>query len=234
MAIRKSLTLAASLFFVAALSSCSASLGVFDGEHDYDYEAYYSCFGEVKGLFDGGSFSYDMEDSLFNKTTLESMQWENAGDAVESKQYLYVVLPFETALTIQTVALSVYAEIHVELEMSLFYFADDSQVPTKIKYLTSPETEIIEDVDHNPVEVPIEYDDPPVFLAISHGTKTVSSGSWAGFGFGNFAQQGFTDGKLHTQDGGLLYIRVENNSGWRKDELTPLSFTFINLLIRAV
>jgi hypothetical protein len=47
-------------------------------------------------------------------------------------------------------------------------------------------------------------------------------------------QPGHYDGKLYTDFGGALYIRVENNSGWRKDELQPVSFTFINLLVRAV
>jgi hypothetical protein len=231
MAIRKPVTLLLSSFLIA-LASCAADLGKFDPEGDAS--DYYDSFGDVKGLFDGGSLTYDVEKSLYNETTLKEMTWEDEDDAVQEKEYLYLVLPFESPLTIEAIVFNVYAATDTQLEMNLFYFDDASLVNTNFKYLTSPDTEIIEDEDHNPVEVPIDYDDPRADIAIVSGETGIYREEWSSIAFGDFMQRGYYDGKLHTDLGGVLYIRVENNSGWRRDELQPVSFTFINLLVRAV
>ena len=233
MAIRKAFALSASTLSLALLlASCGASLGKFD--EDQSYETYYASFGDVKGLFDGGSHEYDIEDSLFNETTLEEMKWDDDDDAVKEEEYLYLVLPFEDALTISSIALNVKTTTDVSLELSLFYFVDDLSIGTKFRYLTSPEKETIYDTDGNPIgEQVVDYDEPPLDLAIQQGAMILAREEWSVFGFSDFNQRGFEDGYLHTLAGGSLYIRVENNSGWRKDELEPVSFTFINLLVRA-
>ena len=53
-------------------------------------------------------------------------------------------------------------------------------------------------------------------------------------GFAKFKQQGYDDSYLHADDGGLLYFRFENNSGFNLGLLEPVSFRFINLLVRAI
>jgi hypothetical protein len=236
MAIRKPVTLLLSSFLIA-LASCAADLGKFDPEGDAS--DYYDSFGDVKGLFDGGSLTYDVEKSLYNETTLKEMTWEDEDDAVQEKEYLYLVLPFESALTIEAIVFNVYTPTNAHLEMNLFYFADPSLVDeTNFKYLASPDTKTEYDEDGNPIgEVPIPYDeyaDPPADIAVVSGETDIYGEEWSSIAFGDFMQPGHYDGKLYTDFGGALYIRVENNSGWRKDELQPVSFTFINLLVRAV
>ena len=48
------------------------------------------------------------------------------------------------------------------------------------------------------------------------------------------AMNTITDGLLHTGSNSVLYIRVENNSGHDRGTTEPVTFTFINLLVRAI
>ena len=206
------------------LSSCSFDLGTF--EKDDDYESYYEAFGDVKALYDGGDESYDIEDSLFNDKTVDSFTWDDDDDEVISKQYLYLILPIETDLQIESLALFLKADIKTTVEVSAFYYAPDALVPEKIKYLSSPDEEEGGEL--------IYYDDPKKEDASSSTSFEVEKDVWTDFGLANFKQYGFDDGYLHTAEDGLLYIRIENNSGFNRDTMQAVSYSFINLLVRAV
>ena len=234
MAVRKSLSHIAPFLLTLALSSCAVNLGKFDTGDGY--KSYYDSFGEVKGLYDGGQESYDIEESLFNDKTMKEFKWNDDADAVKEKQYLYLVLPFKASLKVETIAFYLKSPTNITAELSLFYFLGESGVPQKIKYLTSPETEPIYDDDGNIIgEEPIEYDDDPTILkGMIAGKLELNANSWVSVGFGGFSQQGYDDSYLHTGKDGLLYIRVDNNSGWNVGKLEPVTFTFINLLVRAV
>jgi hypothetical protein len=218
------------------LSGCAVNLGAF--EKSDGYKNLYESFGDVKGLYEGGDRSYDIETSLFNSYTIEKGSWKKEEDAVVSDYYLYLIIPTKKELTIESISLGFFTEQEgAELVISMFYFRDDSEVPTKIKYLHSPETKPIYDEDGNIIgEEPIEYDDELVGMSILEGSKGLTREQWNNFSFGSFNQRGVLkpDKYLHTNDGGYLYIRVENNSGWNVGRLSPITFTFINLLIRAI
>lgn len=234
MAVRKTTHFLAPAIFALTLSSCAVSLGVFDSKSD-GYKSYYDSFGSVKCLYDGGQDSYDVEDSLFNDTTMKSMGWEEEGDKVESREYLYLILPFKEALTVESISLCFKAEAAATLEMSLFYFFGSANEPQKVRYLTSPEYEPIYDSEGNEIgQQPIDYDDPPNDIAMIHGELAMQPSQWASVVFGDFKQPGYEDNYLHTGSGGSLYFRVENNSGWNLDRLSAVEFTFINLLVRAI
>lgn len=223
-----------SITILSCLSACF-DLGTF--EEDGSHKGYYSSFGTVEGMFDGGEREYDIEDSLFSDYTVNNMGWKDEDDEVKDEEYLYIVLPFECEMKIESIALFVKSDIKTTLEINSFYYESESLAPAKIKYKSSPDTEIIEDTDEdgNPIEreVEIEYDDSMPEESIADAICETVSNEWSSFILGNFNQQGYGDGFLHTGKGGMIYVRINQNSGLFRDKET-CSFKFINLLVRAV
>lgn len=211
-------------------------LGAFDGGNG-EYEDYYDAFGVVTGLFDGGNHEYEVEKSLFNDYTVDKMDWEDEDDAVKSEEYVYIVIPFEKAVNIESIGLFLQAESDATLSVSAFYYQSVTEAPKKIRYKSSPETEIviIQDENGNDVEqeVEIEYDDPPQQLSVAETTCDAHLGEWSSWILSDFMQEGYLDGLLHTGDDGVLYIRIDENSGLYSDK-AACSFRFIDLLVRAV
>lgn len=213
------------------LSGCGPDLGVFEDEN----ENYYDNFGKVTGLYDGGYHDYDIEESLYNKTTFNDLKWEKSEYEVSIEPYLYIVVPFEAELKIEAIVLFFYTTENVNVEISSFYFENNSVAPQKIKYLSSPDTEIVHDDETDTdVEVEIDYDDPPKEKSLASVNMHFSKEEWYSFTLGDFKQRDYNDGCLHTAENGLLYLRVENNSGFNRDTMTSVNFSFINLLVRAV
>lgn len=215
------------------LSACGPDLGVFEKEDGY--KSMYESFGDVEALYDGGDHSYEIDKSLFNNKTVEEFSWEKSSYEVVDEEYLYIIIPTEKELNIECIILFFLSPYSQTLEYSFFYFKDDSSTPSKIKYLTSPDTEPEYDDDGNYIgEKEIEYDDPPRESAIARGSISLVREEWNSTVFGDFNQEAHTDGLLHTNEDGYIYLRIENNSGFNRDTLTPIEFTFINLMIRAV
>ena len=220
--------IALSLAVILSFTAC-VDLGIFNAEDDY--QSLYDSIGDVEGLFDGGSHSYDLKASLFNSYSLETLGWEDDDDKVASEEYVYIVIPFEAALRIESVALFMNSADPRELEISAFYFESSTLAPEKIKYKSSPDTEIVV-IDEVETEREIVYDDPAKNDRIA-GAFCYANGDWGSFVLDNFAQKGYMDGYLHTGIGGSLYLRIESNSGLNK-EMQNCSFNFNGLLIRAV
>jgi len=217
------------LALIVLSTGCAVDLGTFS--EDNNYKDYYESFGDVVGMFDGGELSYDVEDSLFNKKTVEELTWEDDEDEVQSKEYVYIVIPFEKAMKLESIALYVKSTNDCILYISAFYFLNEDVTPKKIKYLSSPDTEIIY-VDDQPVEVEIEYDDPLMADRISSATVNLVKDKWGSFILEDFKQAGYEDDCLHTGENGLLYIRIENNSGKNVSTLPACEVSFINMLVR--
>ena len=230
---KKSILFSFFALVTTSLCSCAANLGVF--EKSDGYKSYYDSFDDLRCLYDGGEVSYDIKNSLFNDTTMKELKWEKEEYEVQYQQYLYLILPFESKLDIESISLCVRTVEDVTMKLSAFYFAPGATLPQKIKYLTSPETETIYDDDGNPVgEQPIIYDDILPQQSIVEGEMLIHRENWASFVLGNFHQQGSQDSYLHAKEDSYLYFRIENNSGWNVGELQPFSFQFMNLLIRAI
>lgn len=212
------------LVSMLTLTGCGVDLGVFEG--DDGYESYYESFGDVDALYDGGKHTYDIKDSLFNADLIQGSEWEDEDDAVKKEEYLYLILPFEKELKIECIALAFCSPFNCNIEFNMFYFVNADATPEKIKYLSSPDT------DGEGEE--IIYDDPPKENSILNGKISLIREEWGSYTFGDFKQQGYGDGYLHTGQEGLLYLRIENNSGYNKGTLTPVTFTFVDLIVRAV
>ena len=208
------------------VSGCGPDLGVFE---EKGLSEYYDSFGDVEALYDGGSKSYDVENSLYNKKTIDDYSWEKDEYKVVDQEYLYIIVPFKVELKIQAIVICFRSLSTVDMKLSCFYFQDDSYAPHKIKYLSSPDTEIVDEQ-----EVEIEYDDPSVEDAIMTGETTLKNGKWTSLVLDNFQQTGHDDSYLYTNNDGLLYIRIENNSGFNRDTMESFTFSFTNLMVRAV
>ena len=217
------------LALIVFSTGCAVDLGTF-GE-DGDYTEYYESFGDVVGLFDGGELSYDIEDSLFNEKTVNELAWEDEDDEVQMKEYVYIILPFEKEMKLESIALYIKSDKDCVIYISSYYFINEDAAPKKIKYLSSPDTETIY-VDDEPVEVEIEYDDPVPVDSLSSEEVYLSANEWGSFILSNFKQTGYDDDCLHTGENGLLYIRIENNSGRNVSTLPSCAVSFLNLLVR--
>ena len=221
------------LISMLTLTGCGVDLGVFEKEDGY--KSYYESFGDVDALYDGGSHSYDIEKSLFNADLIQGSNWADEDDEVKKEEYVYIILPFKKELKIECIALAFMSPFSSNLEFNMFYFVNSDYAPDKIKYLSSPDTEPIYDDDGNYIgEKEIEYDDPSKEESILSGNLSLIRGEWESYTFGDFKQGGYQDGYLHTGQDGLLYIRIENNSGHNKETLVSATFTFVDLIIRAV
>ena len=233
MGLRKRLLLALLLLSPLALNGCGIDLGVFD-ENEDGYKSLYESFGKVESLYDGGSHSYKIEDSLFNSHTVEEFKCEDENDDVAEEQYLYLIFPFKKQLRVESIVLFFYSEENVTFDISTFYFVSEDYAPKKIKYLSSPDTEEFEDEEGHKQEVPIEYDDPATSLSMTYSTMSLIRQDWDSIVFGDFKQEGYNDGYLHTGEDSLLYIRIENNSGFNRDTMEPVTLKFINFMVRAI
>ena len=233
MGLRKRLTSTLLFLSTFAISGCGIDLGVFD-ENEDGYKSLYESFGKVEGLYDGGSHSYKIEDSLFNSKTVEEFKCEDEDDEVKKEEYLYLILPIKKQLKVESIVLFFYSEESVSFDISTFYFVSEDYAPKKIKYRTSPDTEEVEDEEGHKHEVPIEYDDPPVSDSMTYSTMSLIRQDWDSIVFGDFKQEGYNDGYLHAGEDSLVYIRIENNSGFNRDTMDSVSLRFINLMVRAV
>lgn len=224
-----------SLLMPLTLGSCF-DLGEFEGGNG-DYRSYYESFGDVVALFDGGMHTYDVEKSLFSDRSVENMGWDNEEDAVASEEYVYLILPFEQEMAIESIALFLQTESEADFSISAFYYETPWAAPSRVRYKSSPETEIVKETDEhgNEVEkeVEIEYDDPAPDDSVAETYCTTKPQEWESFLLENFDQEGYRDGLLHTGQGGMLFIRFDNNS-WLYFDAPSYPFRFINLLVRAV
>ena len=80
----------------------------------------------------------------------------------------------------------------------------------------------------------VKYEDPDDSESNLSGSLPLVKDEWDSTVFGGFNQYGYDDGLLHAREDSYLYIRIENNSGHKKDTLQPMTIKFINLMVRAI
>ena len=211
------------------LSACSFDLGTF--EKDDDYASYYEAFAPLRALSDSGADSgvedtYNIKESLFNDHTVNDFEWEKDEYKVSEKQYLYLIVTFQEELKVQSMSFYFKSQEVSDVRISSFYYLNDDLAPKKIKYRSSPSASKEGD--------PIHYDDPDEHDSSVSARLDLTENDWKSFTLSSFKQVNYDDGLLHTAKGGVFYIRIENNSGFHIYDMKPVSFTFLNFLVRAV
>ena len=237
------LILVLSVLSLSILSGCTPDMGVFDkSDNNLGFDDYYASFGDVVGKYEKNNAftddSYDIEKSITNDYILEFLEWEDDANKVEFRQYVYIVIPFERDLKIDSLALFVASNSsepnNIELEFSLFYFKDSDSCPKddKLKKQSDPDTKT-----EDGKEVVIEYGDPKKDDRIAYSTLNVNhvyeDVYFEGFHQTTTGDSYVSDNCLLAKEDSYLYIRVENNSALNRN-MTPVSISFMNLLVRAI
>jgi hypothetical protein len=249
--LKKLVSIGVAAILAVTLAGCF-DLGSFNDETEY-----YAAFGDVKLVYqnpnaiekDIKNEEYSVKDYFYNKNTGNNFTYgdpkdEDPDDGKDIPQlsYVYMAIPVETDLNIDSVALYLNAQQTCSLEI-VFYVVDD--LPnggnfTNIRLLGEPEYQQKLDEDGNPMtdgnglpiygEEKIEYSDPDDSLIVAKTTLQLKDGKWDPLIVENW-DKGNT---LEIKEGQFLLLRFINNSGANTTGNLSVAFRVTNLLIRAL
>ena len=246
MTFKKIVSTCISLLLVAtlavAMSGCE-DLGAYENK-----EEYYSAFGDI-ALISGSSKvkkEYSVEDYFYNEASREDFLMGDDGsyNGVEYSDYVYMAIPFESSINMDTFALYLQSQQDVTVYINVFV---TDEIPDAWKAIednvinsgeSGEETENAEKV----------YDDPNLETRISEITVHLKNGKWNSFVLDTFRVNGTTQKSIEIKEGQYILLQIRNNSGVRvfdEDkrafvdpqtglELQKAYITVTNLLIRAL
>ena len=250
MAFNKSVKIFAVLCITAilwiALCGCD-DLGAYS-----DPEEYYSCFGDLVFIdgVTGEDEDYSVEGYFYNNESRENFLEGEDGvySGVPYGNYVYVAIPFESSIEMDTIALYICSSSDVTVYMNV-YVVD--KIPSEWSMLGDYETKEDEDSgdgssDDSSSEK--EYDDPDPLSRIGEITVSLEKEKWSSFVLDSFNVDGAAQKSLQINDGQYVLLQIRNNSGVRifdaeKQlwvdpqtglELQKAEITMTNLLIRAL
>ena len=232
-----------------ALCSCD-DLGAYT-----DTTEYYNAFGDIV-MIDGASGDtdeYSVETYFYNEESRENFLKgeDGAYNGVPHGEYVYVAIPFESTIDMDTVALYVQAQSDVTVYINVFV---TDAIPTNWvalgDLLGSEETDEDSETDGGDGtenEEP-EYDDPDPDSRIGEIAVYLKKGEWGSFLLDDFRVNGTQQQSIEIKDGQYILLQIRNNSGVRvldeeKQvyvdpqtglELPTAEITMTNLLIRAL
>lgn len=244
-----------------AVSGCD-DLGAYDSTEDY-----YISFGNV--IFKGGiaeeGTDYPVEDYFYNKESRDDFLTDKNGKyhGVEHSDYVYVAIPFNESIHMDSLAIYLQAKNDVTLYMNV-YITD--KVPTNWKKTEGSETlgeepmkaadasledklnETLEAMPVGNAEDDGQYDDPDPKTRIGEISLFLKAEKWNSFILDSFIINGKTENSICVKKGQYILFQIRNNSGvriWNEssglwvDEQTGLvldraEITMTNLLVRAL
>ena len=123
-----------SILSLVFLSSCTPDVGQFNTENG-GFEDYYDCIDDLVGKYESPKAddatkmelknqTYDLEDSITNEYIMEHLDWKDGAEKVEFRQYIYIVVPFNRDLKVESLAFFVRKDqgsASGELEFSAFF-----------------------------------------------------------------------------------------------------------------
>ena len=219
-------------------------------------EEYYSSFGDIV-LIDGttkNKTEYSVETYFYNKESREDFLRgeDGAYKGVEYAEYVYMAIPFESSIDMDTLALFIQSQNDVTVYISVFV---SDKIPTNFKaiadnQITDGSTGSAlggESGDETQNTEPV-YDDPDPETRIGEVAVHLKNGKWNSFVLDEFNINGETQKSIQINDGQYILLQIRNNSGWRLFdeekqvfvdpqtglELQKAEITMTNLLIRAL
>ena len=219
-------------------------------------EEYYSAFGDVV-LIDGTTKNkkeYSVEKYFYNKESREDFLRgeDGAYKGVDHGEYVYMAIPFESSIDMDTLALFIQSENDVTVYISVFV---SDKIPTNFKavadnQITDGSTGNAlggESGDETQNTEPV-YDDPDPETRIGEVAVHLKNGKWNSFVLDEFNINGETQKSIQINDGQYILLQIRNNSGVRVFdeekqayvdgltgiELPSAEITMTNLLIRAL
>ena len=254
------LALCITAILVIAVCGCE-DLGTYE-----DTTEYYASFGDV--VFLGGAAgegkSYSVEKYFYNEESRENFLTGKDGvyGGVQHSDYVYVAIPFNTDINMDSLAMYLQAKSDVTLYVNV-YITDTlpenwetlednlkeniTEDSTDSSVETSAETSE-EPSDDSADEDAQEYDDPDPATRVGEIAMYLKGGEWNSFTLDSFMIDGKNEKTIYVKEGQYILLQIRNNSGVRVfdeenqlyvDPTTGLALdkaeiTMTNLLIRAL
>ena len=248
--VKASVALCMAAILVIAACGCE-DLGAYENT-----EEYYSSFGDIV-LIDGTAKNkkeYSVEKYFYNKESREDFLRgeDGAYKGVEHSDYVYLAIPFESNIDMDTLALFIQSQNDVTVYISVFV---SDKIPTNFKAIAELSTHsdssgnsLGEQTGDETQNTETVYDDPDSDTRIGEVTVHLKNGKWNSFVLDTFNINGQTQKSIQINDGQYILLQIRNNSGVRVfneekqtyvDQLTGLEMpkaelTMTNLLIRAL
>jgi hypothetical protein len=233
-----------------AMTGCD-DLGAYE-----DTDEYYSSFGDV-ALISGTSKDkeeYSVEKYFYNKESREDFLKgeDGAYKGVPYSDYVYIAIPLESSINMDTLALYVQSQNDVTLYINA-YVTDE--IPTDWKAIEDnvinseqPDGSTDEESGEETEKTEKVYDDPDPETRIGEITVHLKSGKWNSFVLDIFRVGETTQKSIEIKEGQYILLQIRNNSGVRifdeangkfvdpqtMLELQKAEITMTNLLIRAL
>ena len=248
---------------ILAVAVCGCEdLGVYGDKEDY-----YNSFGDVIMISQtlGKSDGYSVEDYFYNEDSRENFLCGEDGvyNGIEHSDYIYMAIPFENDIEMDTLALYIQAENDVTVYINVFV---TDTIPSNWKLITDnvigqeDENETTDDVPADEVEgvskedtedgdeEENDYDDPDPETRIGEIAVRLEKGKWGSFVLDVFSVNGAAQKSIQINDGQYILLQIRNNSGVRVFdeekqvfvdpqtglELSKAQITMTNLMIRAL
>lgn len=231
-----------------AMIGCD-DLGVYE-----DTEEYYSSYGDI-ALISGTSKEteeYSVEKYFYNKESREDfLEGEDgAYNGVPYSDYVYMAIPFESSINVDTLALYIQSQNDVTLYINVFV---TDRIPTEWKAIednvvNSGQPDNSTDEESGTDKTEKLYDDPDPETRIGELTVHLKSGEWSSFVLDIFRVGETSQKSIEIKDGQYILLQIRNNSGVRVFdevkgifvdpqtmlEIKKAEITMTNLLIRAL
>ena len=248
--VKASVALCMAAIFAIAACGCE-DLGAYENT-----EEYYSSFGDIV-LIDGTAKNkkeYSVEKYFYNKESREDFLRgeDGAYKGVEHSDYVYLAIPFESNIDMDTLALFIQSKNDVTVYISVFV---SDKIPTNFKAIAEISTHsdssgnsLGEQTGDESQNTETVYDDPDPKTRIGEVTVHLKNGKWNSFVLDTFQINGQTQKSIQINEGQYILLQIRNNSGVRVfneekqayvDQLTGIELpkaeiTMTNLLIRAL
>lgn len=230
---------------ILAVAVCGCEdLGVYDDE-----EEYYNSFGDIV-LISGTTRDeeeYSVKKYFYNKESKEKFLEGDDGayQGVEHSDYVYMAIPFDSNIDMDTMGLFLQSQNDVSLYINVFI---TDQVPSKWKAISDNEDgDVGESSGEESEEKPV-YDDPDPETRIGEVAVYLEKGQWSSFVLDIFTVNGSAQNSIQIKEDQYILLQFRNNSGVRifdeeKNlyvdpqtglELRKAEITMTNLLIRAL
>ena len=219
-------------------------------------EEYYSSFGDIV-LIDGTTKNrteYSVETYFYNKESREDFLRgeDGAYKGVEYAEYVYMAIPFESSIDMDTLALFIQSKADVTVYISVFI---SDKIPTNWKAVADnvinqdgSNDVLAEGAENESQNTEKVYDDPDSETRIGEVSVHLKNGKWNSFVLDVFKIGGKTQNSIQINDGQYILLQIRNNSGVRVFneekqayvdgltgiELPKAEITMTNLLIRAL
>ena len=235
---------------VVAMNGCD-DLGVYENT-----EEYYSAFGDVV-LISGTSKerdTYSVEKYFYNNESREDFLAgeDGAYKGIAYSDYVYMAVPFESRIDMDTLALYIQAQEDVTVYINVFV---TDTIPSSWKSIAdnvtnNEESGTLPDAGsgESTGNEEKEYDDPDPETRVGEIAVHLKNGKWGSFVLDEFYVDGATQKSIEIKDGQYILLQFRNNSGVRMFdekkqafvdpqtglELQKAEITMTNLLIRAL